>query len=93
MAEEVFFGLVSDQVGVGRLRQGREPLQPLFVVAAGKCDDPIGGKLLIAEFGVEELEDSVVPIAKLDRFPGWGVGKLRASGGAHPDDINGLRAL
>ena len=93
MAEEVFFGLVPDEVGVGRPGQGSEPLQLVFVVSAGKGDDPVGGKFLVAEFGVEELEDVVVPFAKLDRFLGRCVGKLRASGFLHPDDIRELRVL
>ena len=93
MAEKVFFGFVSNVVGVGRLGQGSEPFQLVFVVSTEKRDYPIGGKSLVAEFGVEELEDVVVPFAKLDRFLGWCVGKLRASGFLHPDDIRGLREL
>ena len=93
MAEEVFSGLVSNEVGVGRLGQGSEPFQLVFVVSAEKRDDPVGGQFLVAELGVEEPEDVVVPFAKLDRFLGRCVGELRASGFVHPDDIRGLRVL
>ena len=93
VAVEVFFGFVSNEVGVGRLGEGNEPLQLVLVVSAEKRDDPVGGQFLVAEFGVEELEDVVVPFAKLDRFLGRCVGKLRASGFLHPDDIRGLRVL
>jgi hypothetical protein len=93
MAVEVFFGSVSNEVGVGRLGQGSEPFRLAFVVSTEKRDDPIGGKFLVAELGVEELEDVVIPFAKLDRFLGRCIGKLRASGLLHPDEIRGLRAL
>jgi hypothetical protein len=66
---------------------------PSSVEATGERDYPVGGKFLVAEFGVEELEDVVVPFAKLDRFLGRRVGKLRASGLVHTDEICGLRTL